>query len=165
MEILSSLFFPLIELWQLRNYEGRSRLHNTPDPKRNVAFYQKLEEALFPFFEDKSFRKIAKRKFIKEINDKIQFYELGLNKDRNGLAIDFGIIDSAKHTVDKLKGRNSLTSFARKQKRLTPTFWKYDYQYPVRSSDSRDKHIIEEIQLLLKSDFHQQSWEEMLEVV
>ena len=161
MEILSSLFFPLIESWQLRNYQGRSRLRHTPQPQRNVDFYQKLETALLPYFKEKSFEKIGKRKFIKAGSNVIQFYELGLNRNRNGLVVDFGIIDPAKHSIEKLKSRSSLTSFARKQKRLSPGFWKYDYQYPVRHSESRDKAIIEEVQLLLNSDFHQEAWKEM----
>ena len=165
MEILETIGLYFKELWQLRNYEGQSRLSNSSHPKRNDAFYKKLESALLPYFEEKSFRKIAKRKFIKEENGLIHFYEIGLTKNSNGLLIDFGLIDPVKQPVEKLKGRQSLTSFARKHKRLAPAFWKYDYQYPIRHSDSRDEDIIEEIQLLLKSDFHQQSWENMLGLV
>lgn len=161
MNILSSIFFPLIESWQLRNFQGRSRLRHTPQPQRNVDFYQKLEIALLPYFNQKSFEKIGKRRFIKVETDVIQFYELGLNKNRNGLVVDYGFIDPAKHSLEKLKGRSSLTSFARKQKRLSPAFWKYDYQYPVRHSDRRDEEIIEEIQQLLQSESHQKFWEEM----
>ncbi|MEL6251236.1 MAG: hypothetical protein AAFR87_04415 [Bacteroidota bacterium] len=161
MEILQSIFFPLIERWQLRNHQGQSRPSNFSHPKRNDAFYKKLEAALLPYFKEKSFEKIRKRKFIKEEKGLIHFYELGLSKKCNSLVIDFGWIDPAKHSIEKLKRKHTFSSFARKHNRLSPEFWEYDYQYPVRKSDDRDEKIISEIKALLESGFHQKFWEEV----
>ena len=146
--ILSEIKFWFLEKYQLRKYYGKGRPSNISDRKRNDIFYNKLEKELLPILESKKYFKKKKRIFIKNQDNKILYVNFALNKQLNGLVVEYGEIKNSN--FDKNEDRisdiiNNNSNF----QRLKPDFWKFDYQYPVRRTDKFDEHIIIEIKNLL----------------
>ena len=146
--LISEIPFWFLEKYQLRKYYGKSRPSNFGDRKRNDSFYKKLEKELLPFLESKNYFKTKKRIFIKKQAEKISYVNFALNKQLNGMCVDYGEFKDSdiENNDDKIIKRINNSS---KFKRLKPDFWKYDYQYPVKLTDKFDEQMILEIKNLL----------------
>ncbi len=153
MNILSILFFDILEKFQLRNWQGVGRAGNRSFPSRNEAFYQKLRENLNPVLEEHGFTEVRKRRFVKMDESKLYFIEFALTKRRNGIKNVYGTLTGFFPEDGKLKDFHSLTSYGQFEKDwfiLKPAFWKYDYEYPVQKDEKNDAVMISEISELLQ---------------
>lgn len=146
--LISEILLGLKELYQLRNYQGKSRPNNLSNTKRNDIFYNKLENELKPLLKSKGYTKIRKRIFIKKESDNLFYVHFALNKQRNGMIVDYGALNQSKLENDFDKIIDSINCNT-KFKRLKPDFWKNDYQYPIKSNEKHDRKIILEIKSLL----------------
>lgn len=148
MNIFKITYYILEEKISLRNYQGKSRLNNYSNTKRNEEFYKKIEKRFTPILEKHNYLKKRKRLFIKNLDNSTDYINFGLTNNRNGICIDYGNIINKKIEKDK-KAKLDSYNIDNKSKRLKPNFWKFDYQYPVRKSDKLDSKILDEIESLL----------------
>ena len=146
--LIPIISFWFLEKYKLRKHYGKSRPSNFGDTKRNDIFYNNLENELKPILESKNYFKARKRIFINKQVNTLSYVFFALNKQLNGMCIDYGEFNYADIDENDDKIINKIKSNTRCQ-RLKPDFWKYDYQYPVRRNDKFDKQMIFEIKNLL----------------
>ncbi len=152
--LCQELVFSIREWILLRNWEGVSRARNWPYTRRNEAFYLMIRGKLGLLLAAHGFVEIRKRRFVKEGDLCVWFFEFNQTKNRNAVVISFGKVmwERSEHETMRrhLTGFHSLSSLSDSLQWIRPPHWKHGYEYPVRKSDRRDARMIQEMEQLIR---------------